>query len=221
FAVQAKALGVDPREATVARGEALQGVGREPQLEESIFALAIGGVSAPTKTRTGYVIAKVVEQIPAGVPPRAEVKAQAVEAIKRERAESQAMERAKQFVTSLSKGGEFAATAKAEGLTTGELPWFSRAEPPKERGKLPGGVMVAALQTAAGQVAEPVRAGMAVYVVKTLERQPADPQGFDAQRADLEKQILEQKRREVWDTWVRAHRATMKVEIAGAPTNRY
>jgi peptidyl-prolyl cis-trans isomerase D len=217
FVAQAKTLALEPREATLARGEAIEGIGREPQLEEAVFSLTVGGVSAPLKTRVGYAIIKVVEQMPAGVPPLAEMKPRVVDALKRERAEAQAMERAKSLSTSLAKGGDFVAAAKAAGLSTGELPWFSRAEPPKERGGLPGGVLMAALQTATGQMAEPVKAGTVVYVVKTLERQPADPQDFDKQRADLEKQLLEQKRSQVWEAWVRAHRASTKVEVAGQP----
>ena len=75
-------------------------------------------------------------------------------------------------------------------------------------------MLVVALQTATGQVSEPVRAGGAVYVVKTFERQAPDPQGFDKQRAELEKQMLEQKRGQVWDSWVQSRRATTKVDLA-------
>src|SRR6266511_3329394 len=53
FAAEAKTLGLEARETTIARGEALEGIGREPGLEEAVFSLALGGVSAPTKTRSG------------------------------------------------------------------------------------------------------------------------------------------------------------------------
>ncbi len=215
FAAEAKTLGLEARETTIARGEALEGIGREPGLEEAVFSLALGGVSAPTKTRSGYAVVKTLEHIPAGVPPLAEIRPRVIEAIKRERAEALAVERAKALVASLAKGGDFLAAAKASGLSTGEIPFFSRAEPPKERGALPGSVLLAALQTAAGQVTEPVRAGAAVYTVKTLERQPPDPQGFDRQRAELEKQTLEQKRSQIWDSWIRVRRASTKVEVSG------
>ena len=223
FVAEAKARSLDVREAAVARGDALDGIGREPGIEESVFALTVGGVSAPLKTRSGYAIVKVTEQIPAGVPPLSEIKARVIDTIKRERAEGQATERAKAFIASLAAGGDFMALAKAERLSTGEIPFFTRAEPPKERGTLPGGVLVAALQTAAGQVAEPVRGEAAVYVVKTLERQPPDLQTFDAQKPELEKQMLEQKRNQVWDAWIQAHRTATKVEVAGraVPPARY
>jgi peptidyl-prolyl cis-trans isomerase D len=212
FAAEARKLGLEPRAAAVGRGDALAGIGREPRLDETLFSLAMGGVSPAIKTSGGYAIVKVVAQVPGGVAPLAEIKDSVVEAVKRERAEAMAVDRAKALATSLAKGGDFVATAKADGFATGETGLFSRAEPPKERA-LPGSVLVAALSTAAGQLSEPVRAGAAVYVVKTLERQPPDPEGFAAQRGDLEKQLLEQKRGQVWDAWIHSRRLSAKIDL--------
>jgi peptidyl-prolyl cis-trans isomerase D len=217
FVAEAKALGLEPRQAALGRREALEGVGREPALDESVFSLALGGLSAPLKTRAGYVIVKVVDQIPAGVPPLEEIKPSVIDAIKRERAEALALDRARALVAALGKGGDFAASAKADGFATGETPLFSRTEPLKEQGALPGSVMLAALQTATGRVADPLRAGNFVYVVKTLERQAPADQEFDKQRAEFEKQVLEEKRNQAFENWVRARRTTTKVEVAGQP----
>src|SRR5262245_44905270 len=209
FAAEARTLGLDARDATVAREEPIPGLGRDPKLDESIFSLAIGGVSPVVKTPAGYAVVKVLEQMPAGVPPLAEIKDRVIDAIKRERAEAKATERAKALAAALAKGGDFLATAKADGFTTGETGLFSRAEPLKDRA-LPGTVVVAALQTPVGQVSEPIRAGTGIYIVKTLERQPADQAGFDKKREELEKQLLEQKRAQAWDNWVQSRRATAK-----------
>ena len=217
FAAEAKRLGLEPRELTFGRGDALAEAGRDPQVEEAIFGLAVGGVSPPLKTAVGYLVVKVVQQIPAGVPPVADIRERVVEAIKRERAEQQLMDKAKGLITTLGKGGDFATVAKSDGFATGSLPLFSRADPPKERGTLPGGVLLAALQTPAGQTSEPVRADGGVYVVKTLERQPAATDGFERERAELEKQVLEQKRALAWDNWLRGRLATAKVEVGGQP----
>jgi len=216
FPAEARKLGLEPREAALARGDGLEGIGRDPQLEDAVFGLAMGGVSTPIKTAGGYVVAKGVEQFPPGVPPLAEIRPQVVEAAKRERAEAMAMERAKALAEAVSKGGELAALARRDGLPGGETPAFSRAEPPKERGTtLPTEVLVAALQTAAGQVAEPVRTPAGVYLVKTLERQPPDLQGFDKEREELQRQLLEQKRSQAWENWARGLRAQAKVEMVG------
>lgn len=215
FPAEARRLGLEPQEATFGRGDALGEAGRDPQLDETLFALAVGGVSTPIKTPGGFVIVKVVQQTPAGVPPVAEIRERVVEAIKRERAEQQLTDRAKTLIAALGKGEDFAAAAKADGFSTGSIPLFSRADPPKERGSLPGGVLVAALQTPAGQVAEPVRADGGVYVVKTLERAAAAPEGFERERAELGKQVLEQKQALAWDNWIRSRLATSKIEIGG------
>lgn len=219
FAAAAKRLGLDARDVAFGRGDALGEAGRDQQLDETVFGLAVGGVSAPIKTAAGYAVVKVVQQVPAGVPPLAEIRERVVEAIKRERAEQQLVDKAKSLAATVAKGGDFAAAAKAEGFTTGSIPLFSRADPPKERGSLPGGVLLAALQTPAGQVAEPVRAEGGVYVVKTLERQPANPDGFDRERQELDKQVLEQKRALAWDTWIRGRLASAKVEVGGQPAS--
>lgn len=215
FATEAKKLGLDPLDATIARGEPLGAAGRDASLDETVFALAVGGVSTPIKTHTGYAVVKVLEQIPAGMPPLAEIRPRVVEAIQRERAGTLATERATALVAGLAKGGDFLATAKAEGFAIGELPLFSRSEPPKDRSAVPGAVLMAALETPVGRMSEPVRAGTSVYVVKTLDRQPPDPQGFDKERAQLEQQVLARKQNQIWDGWVRARRATAKVDLGG------
>src|SRR6266849_6138123 len=217
FPAEAKRLGLEAQEATFGRGDALGEAGRDPQLDETLFGLAVGGVSMPIKTAGGFAIVKVVQHIPAGVPPVAEIRERVMEAIKRERAEQQVTDRAKALITTLGKGGDFAETAKADGFSIGSIPLFSRSDPPKERGSLPGGVLVAALQTPAGQVAEPVRADGGVYVVKTLERAAAAADGLEKERPELEKQVLEEKRALAWDNWIRGRLAGSKVQVSGQP----
>src|SRR6266850_1084244 len=168
FPAEAKRLGLEAQEASFGRGDALGEAGRDPQLDETLFGLAVGGVSTPIKTAGGFAIVKIVQLIPAGVPPVAEIRDRVVEAIKRERAEQQVTDKAKALVTTLGKGGDFAAAAKADGFSTGSLPLFSRSDPPKER-------------------------------------------------AELEKQVLEQKRALAWDNWIRGRLVDSKVQVGGQP----
>jgi len=217
FAAEAHTLGLPLRDAFVGRGEQILGVGRDPKVDEAVFSLSIGGTSAPIKAQNGYAIVRVMQQSPAGVPPLEEIKPRVIDSIKRERAEAIAMDRAKALVAAVGKGGDFLTTAKADGFATGETPLFSRAEPPKEA-RLPGGVLLAAVQTPTGQVSEPVKTGAAVYVVKTLERQAADAGGFDKQREELEKQALEQKRTQAWDAWIESQKLASKIDLTPSAT---
>ena len=220
FPGEAKKLGLEPREASLARGEPLEGVGRDAQLEETIFGLAVGGVAAPARTSGGYVIARVVEQSPAGVPPLAEIKKAVLDAMRRDAAEKTAFARATALVEALGRGEDMATAAKAQGFTTGETSLFSRSEPPKDKVTLPGQVLQAALATASGQVAKPLAAGSGVYVVRTLERAAADTSTFDAEKDELRKQLLTQKQGQAIEAWVRDLRATAKIELAGPDSAR-
>ena len=216
FAAEAKTLGLDVKETTAARGDGLEGIGRDPQLEETLFGLAIGGVSPVIRTPGGFVIARVVESLPAGVPPFAEIKDKAVIAVKRERASVLAEERAKAFAASV-KTGDFLAAARRDKLTAGETPFFSRGEPPQGKDAPPNPVLLAALRTPAGEISEPVRAPGGFYVVKTVERRVADPQGVDKVRGELGRQLLESKRNLAWERWIKALFAGAKILVQGEP----
>ncbi len=50
FSAEAKKLGLDAKEVTVARGDGLEGMGRDQQLEETMFGLTVGGVSTVIRT---------------------------------------------------------------------------------------------------------------------------------------------------------------------------
>lgn len=215
FSAEAKKLGVDPKEAVVARGDGIEGVGRDPQLEEALFGLAVGGVSPPLKTSGGYVIARVAASFPAGVPPFAEIKDKVVGALRRERAGVLAEERAKAFATSVGTTGDFLAAARRDKLAAGGTPLFSRGEPPKDKEALPGAVLLAALRTPTGAISEPVRTDTGFYVVKTIERRAADPQGFDKLRDQVRDQLLEAKRNQAWERWVKALFTGAKIQVQG------
>ncbi len=214
FPVEARKAGLDPKEATVARGEALPGVGRDPGVEESAFSVAVGGTSNPIKTPTGYVLLRVAEQFPAGVPPLAEIKEQAAAAVKRRKAMALALERARALAEAAGKGGDIVALAKKEGLATGETGFVTRGEPAKSPG-VPAEVVGHAFQTARGKVGDPIETERGVYLVKTVEHQAADPAGFESERAEIEKQLLERKQVEAWQGWLATLRAQAKIQASG------
>ena len=80
--------------------------------------------------------------------------------------------------------------------------------------------MLAALQTAVGQVSAPVSTPAGVYLVKGIERRPPDPLGFEAEREELRKQVTEQKRGLVVESWLRGLRAAAKIQVEAQPASR-
>src|SRR6266542_2881487 len=223
--------------ATAPQGGDLGFVGKGemvPQFEEAVFALKKGEVSPqPVRTPFGYHAIKIFDVQEGGVQPFREIAARIKDKLVAERSERAAVakadearvalvaakdfpgeEKAKAFAARVG-AGDFLALARRDKLQAGETPLFSRAEPPKDKDVLPGPVLLTALRTTAGAIAEPVRAGGGVYVVKTVERRPADPQGFEKVRDQMRTQLLESKRNEAWARWIKTLYTGAQVKIQG------
>ena len=218
FPAEAKQQGLDAKPALLARGDSLEGIGRVQPLEEAVFSLALGGVGGPLKTPGGYAIFKVLEQRPAAVPPLAEIKWKVADAVKREKAEAGALAGAQALAKAVEKGEDLLAAAKKQGLSSGDTGFFSRSEPAADR-RVPGEVMRAALQLAAGKVSEPVALPQGIYVVKALERRAPDPAGLDKEHEELRQQVLEQKKNQAWEHWVKNLKAGAKIQMSSRPSS--
>jgi peptidyl-prolyl cis-trans isomerase D len=218
FMAEAKRLGLNPAEATVVRREGPSAFAPADPLEETAFSLALGGVSAPVNTPAGWVVMKAVEAIPAGVPPFAQVKDAVTAAVKRQKAGSVALERAKQLAAD-ARTGDFTAAAKKAGAIVGESARFSRTKPAE---RLSGDVMLTALGTPAGAVSEPVSAPAGYYVLKVLERVPPDLAQLAPEREKLSAELLASKQTQAWEAWTTQARTSAKVETSnvGQPVRR-
>jgi peptidyl-prolyl cis-trans isomerase D len=213
FMAEARTLGLTALETRVSRIPRTPGMPAD-SLEEAAFGLTLGGVSAPVKTPAGYLVVKALETIPAGVPPLAEIKDAVTAAVKRRKAEAAAEEKARQIA---GAGADLAAAAKKAGATTGEAR-FSRARPAE---RLPGDAMLAALQTPAGKVTDPVKTPTGIYVLKVLERLPLDPAELARERETARGEVLAQKQGQVWESWLASARAGARIELTGrAPVPR-
>src|SRR5262249_49797320 len=213
---EAKKLGLEPIETTMAKLDRVPGLAGTDTLEDAAFALAQGGVSTPVSTPAGLVLLKVVATIPAGVPPLAEIKDKATASVKRQRPERPAPAGAKQLAAPAQRG-DLAGPAKRAGAPTGEPP---RSSGPRPAEKLPADAMMAALQTPAGQLSAPVKAQQGYYVVKVLERVAPDMSGLAAERDKLLKEVLVQKQSLAWESWLNGARANARIETHLPPARR-
>jgi peptidyl-prolyl cis-trans isomerase D len=209
FMAAAKTLGLTPVEARVQKIE-IPGMPRGETMEDAAFALSIGGISNPLKTPAGFIVLKVIEHLPPAVPPFAEVREQVAAAWKREKADATARERARQLATE-ARSGDFLAAAKKAGAQAGETPRFSRVKPAE---KLPGEAMLAALQTVVNGVTDPIKTPPGYYVMKVLERVPADTAETDKERDKVRGELLVAKQSQAWESWIGSARANAKIEVS-------
>jgi peptidyl-prolyl cis-trans isomerase D len=213
FMAEAKRLGLTPIETTMSKMERMPMLGGSDPLEEAAFALATGGVSSPVNTPAGWVVLKSTEAIAAGVPPLAEIRDKVAAAVKRQKAEGVALERATKLSTD-ARSQDFAAAAKTAGAQTGETARFSRSKPAE---RLPGDVQLAALQSPAGAVTAPVKSPQGYYVVKVLERVAPNMADLAPERDKLSREVLAQKQSQAWEAWVNQARSGAKIEMLAPP----
>ena len=112
--------------------------------------------------------------LPAGVPPLAEIKQRVIEAIKRERAEAIAMEKAKALATA-AREGDLIAVAKKDGVEQRRDPALLAGGATTRQTSAPGDGDGRGAADPAGPGGRAGEDAAGFYVVKTLERQPADP----------------------------------------------
>ena len=218
FMAEARKLNLTPIETTMAkigRPPVMPGLPATDTLEEAAFGVSAGGVTTPVNTPAGWVVLKVVEIIPPGVPPLAEIRDRVVAAVKRGKGEAVAANRVKQLADD-AKGGDLPAAARKAGATVGEASRFSRAKPAE---KLPGDVQLAALQTPAGELSAPVRTPQGYYLVKVLERTPAGPLD-PGERDKLRSELMNQKQSQTWERWVLTVRGDAKIDLLGQRPSR-
>jgi peptidyl-prolyl cis-trans isomerase D len=213
FMAEAKRLGLSPIETTMSKMERVPMLGGTDPLEEAAFALATGGVSSPVKTPAGWVVLKATEAIPAGVPPLAEIRDKVAAALKRQKAEAVALERATKL-SGEARSQDLAAAAKAAGAQTGETARFSRSKPAE---RLPGDVQLAALQSPVGAVTAPVKSPQGYYVLKVLERVAPNMADLATERDKLSREVLAQKQSQAWEAWVNQARSGAKIEMLTPP----
>jgi peptidyl-prolyl cis-trans isomerase D len=216
FMAEARKLGLAPVETTVARKEGVPGLVAPDPMEETAFGLAVGGVATPISTPAGWVVLKSVEALPAAVPPLAEIKDKVTTALKHQKAEGLALEKAKQIAAD-ARNGDFGAAARKYGAIAGETPRFSRLRPAE---RLPGDALLAALKVPAGSVSEPVKTPQGVYVLKVLERVRPDTGALAAEREKVSSELLTRKQGQAWQAWIAETRSQAKIETTSRPLSR-
>jgi len=213
FVAEARRLGLTPIETTMSKMERIPMLGVSDPLEEAAFALAVGGVSSPVKTPAGWVVLKSSQAVAAGVPPLAEIRDKVMGAVKRQKAEAVALERAQKLAAEAATK-DLTAAAKSAGAPTGETTRFSRGKPAE---RLPGDVQLAALQSPAGAVAGPLKSPQGYYVLKVLERVAPNMADLAPERDRISREVLTQKQSQAWEAWVSQARAAAKVEVLAPP----
>jgi peptidyl-prolyl cis-trans isomerase C len=121
-------------------------------------------------------------------------------------------EEAKQIEEKLKKGEDFAQLAKKYSIDTataknsGDLGYFSKGQMVPE-------FESAAMSLKPGQISEPVKTKFGYQIIKVTDKKMGQPVDFDKVKNLISQNLMAEKQKEVFDSYVEGLKKSFKVEI--------
>jgi parvulin-like peptidyl-prolyl isomerase len=187
-------------------GGFIPGLGSAPDLQAFAFKAAPGTVSAPTELPDGWVVARLKERREPGIPDLAQI----LDRVRTEAADSmrvtQAAQMAQGLVSQAQAGTPLASLARPDGSVVFDTTEpFARMGFPKGIGADPA-VIGPLFAGGEGVQHEVLRGRTSAFVVKVVQRIPADRDAFQSQKESLRKALMQRRQNQVFTEWL----ATLK-----------
>jgi len=200
--------------APFARGEAITGIGMNPDVTKAALAANAGDVGAVIDSPKGYVVFRVGEKLPSHVPPLAEIRERVEQAARNEQAEALAKKKADELLPELQKS-DTDKLAAANNLKVEESGPFARTGT-----YIPNIGNAPELKKAAFDLTADKPVAPAVYSVSGAsvlavfkERIPADEDQFKAQKSDLARQALDRGRGQAVEEFTNYLKARANIDV--------
>ncbi len=204
------------RPGPLARNAALPELGSSFPFWEKLWAADAGVMVEPAKVGESWVLARLIEKIPAQVPPLADVRERVEGAYRRELAEAKALETAKALLAAAISPGSLAAAAKAADLELETTePFDAEGEYVPEIGGIPDLKSI----TFGLSMEKPLPAktfvfgGDAFVVALGAIELPEDDEAFAKKIETTRTEMQKAMRGEVFDDYVEELKLAAKIEI--------
>lgn len=174
-------------------------LGNESALQEALFSLHPGELSQPISIKRGYVILSVDKISPAHQGTLAEVHDRVLADYRKEKAQTLAQQRAEELAKEVKAGAAFEKAAKSLGLDAKTTDPITRTSQIADLG--PAKQLEQAFDMSEGHLGAPalLSGNWVVYQVKS--KQGVNPADFAKAKADLEKQILQDKQQAAFEAF--------------------
>ncbi len=201
------------------RTEPIPGLGASPDVSEQVFALEAGKVSGPLGTGTGVAFVTVTGSEAARVPALSEVKERATADLKRARAQELARGKAQASAAALKGAADFAAAAKAAGLTLRTAEDIARGAAIPEVGPSPA-VDQVAFSLPVGSVSDPITTPNGAVVLRVASRSDVAPDALTQNREAIRRELASQKRSQFFASYMTKAKQGMGISIDQAVLQR-
>jgi peptidyl-prolyl cis-trans isomerase D len=194
-----------------AREEPITGIGMAPAVAERAFEMKQGEVSDAIRTPQGFAFITVTGTQAARVPNLDEVKAKVREDVVKKKAVEAARLNAAALAPKL-KSGDFAAAAKAAGLTAESTDLLARGAAIPQAGVSPA-VDAAAFSLPVGGVSDPITTDTGAVVIKVLEKKDVTPAELSAGKQQLRDELRNAAKNRFYSAYMTKARERMKINI--------
>jgi len=205
--------------ALFARNEPIPGLGASPEVSEQAFTLEAGKVSGPLRTGTGVAFLTVTGSEAARVPTLADVKERVTTDLKRKKAQELARSKALATAATLRSAPDFAAAAKAAGLTVRTAENLARGAAIPEVGPSPA-VDQVAFSLPVGSVSDPVTTPNGAVVLRVVSRADVSADDLAKNREAIRRELTSQKQAQFFASYMTKAKQGMGISIDQAVLQR-
>ncbi|MDI6854465.1 MAG: SurA N-terminal domain-containing protein [Deltaproteobacteria bacterium] len=202
-----------------AMGDQIAGLELPRSLKQAALGLKVDEISKVLDAPGGFAIIHCQERQEAHVPPFDKVKEQVRLAVSRQQAKTLAEKEAETLLQRLQKGESVAKVAADAKVSVQSSGWFKRSEGFLKQ------PLAQPLTTAAFQLsqqnpypAKPVFWKDKYYLLAFKGRRAPSPEEFKKQEEKLRQQVLEQKRRLLFEAWLAKERQSADIKIIDMPS---
>jgi peptidyl-prolyl cis-trans isomerase D len=190
----------------------IPGLGVVPEAVETAFQLETGAVSGPIVTSRGPVFLTVVETREPYVPELDQVMSRVREDAIMARAGELSRQRALDIATALGSARNFAAAAKAQGVTVIDTQMLARGSAVPEIGVSPE-VERAAFSLPVGGVSGPIATPDGTAIIRVVERDEVTPEELARNRETFRGELLNERRERFFRAYMTKARDRMQIQI--------
>jgi peptidyl-prolyl cis-trans isomerase D len=205
--------------ALFARNEPIPGLGASLEVSEQAFTLEAGKVSGPLRTGTGVAFLTVTGSEAARVPALAEVKERVTTDLKRKKAQELARGKALATAATLRSAPDFAASAKAAGLTVRTAENLARGAAIPEVGPSPA-VDQVAFSLPVGSVSDPITTPNGAVVLRVVSRADVSADDVAKNREAIRRELTSQKQAQFFASYMTKAKQGMGISIDQAVLQR-
>jgi peptidyl-prolyl cis-trans isomerase D len=195
-----------------ARNEPIVGLGASPEIAARAFEMSTGEVSGAIRTGRGFVFATMTERQDPYIPGIEEVRERVRDVVIRQKAQEFGRRKAEELLPRLRNASDFAAAAKAAGVTAETTELITRDAPIPQLG-MAAAVTDAAFKLAQGAVSDPIATDNGVAIFKVLEKAEVTPADLTANKDRFRSELLADRKNRFFSAYMEKAKEKMRIEV--------